>query len=197
MEQYIYLEVGILAIFPIFLLIREKGLKLYHPALLLSFIYFFEFGIPSLFMAFEPFWFPMTGLQSIQKALIFIILVFLFFVLGFYSVFYNKNIKVLVLKLIEKIPTVNDYKIEITNLPVVLIFLFVVGWIARILVIKMGMYYHTEVGYNQVQQPTGFKQFAPYISVGSTFPLIGLSLCFFEWLKNQKKYSFLMISFLC
>ncbi|MBI3591468.1 MAG: hypothetical protein HY094_08860 [Candidatus Melainabacteria bacterium] len=123
-------------------------------------------------------------------------MVFLLFVLGFYSPLYNRHIRALVLKLINKLPPVNDYTIEIKNLPMLLIFLFVLGWISRILLVKMGMYYHTEVGYNPIVQPTGFKQVATYVNIGSTFPLIGLSLCFVEWLKNQKKIYFLLLSIL-
>ena len=199
MNQYVYLEVAILGLFPIFFLIKEKGLKLYHPGLLLSIIYFVEFGIPSILMVSDPmeFWqFDFFVLRSLQNGMLFIILVFFLFTLGFYSPLYNRHIRSLISKLMNKIPSVNNYTLEIENLTIILIALFVIGWIARFLTIKMGMYYHTEVGYNQEVKLTGFQQFASYVNLCSLFPLIGLSLCFLEWLNNPQKHFFLVISLL-
>lgn len=192
----IYLEILILAIFVLFTLIREKGLKLYNPAVLLSIIYFFEFGLPNLFMIFDPDQFltyQMVNLETLAKGGIFSVLVFLLFLLGFYSPYYNRNIKEFITFLLKKIPNLSRYNIEIKNLPLVVIVLLVVGWISRIILFKSGNYYHAEVGYEAIKQLSGFQIYEQYFGIAALLPLIALSLIFIEWLKDRGNITYLLI----
>lgn len=197
MENLIFLKIGILALLTISVIIREKGIKFYHPAILVSIIYFFEFGFPNILMITDPFkfwYFYNLSYKALDKGLTFIILVFILFILGYYAPYYSKLFKNLVLYLVNKLPKVHNYTIKIKNLPLVLLLLIIGGWIARIIVFKIGAYYHTEVGYNPIKRLEGFELIAQYISIASMFPTIALSLCFIEWLKNQSKKNYLLIS---
>lgn len=200
METSIGIKVFVLLLLVVFCLVREKGFKIYNPASLLSIIYFLEFGVSSLLMVFmivnnDPriIFLGNLSLEALNNGLTFIVLVFLFFLFGFYSPYYNKTIKQTFIVLLNKIPTVNNYYIAVKNLPLMLFLLLIVGWISRLLLIKLGGYYHVEAGVN-IKIPTGFQLYAQYINIGSLFPLIALVLIFFEWIKNKSRVSYLLIT---
>ncbi|GEM_PF-4299826 len=199
MTNIIYLQVALLAFLIVLIFFKEKGIKLYNPVILVSIIYFVSFGMPNIIMLNDPsgFWEMMLPNNDILvKGLYFVILVYIFFLIGFYSPYYNKHIKRLVSNLFKNIPNINNYTLNIRNLPLVLIFLFVVGWISRVILILNGNYYHIEVGYNPIKPPEGFLLISHYLGIGSLFPIIGLSICFFEWLKKQNQKKYLIISIL-
>jgi len=198
MTSFIYVQIGLLAFYIVLVCILEKDIKLFNPIILMPIVYFVEYGASSLYMVLDPsnFWgFDFYSLPIINKGLLFINGVFLFFILGYYSVNYNKHIKSFTAKLINKIPDINNYTIQIKNLTLLLIILLIVGWIARILVIKTGGYYHTESGdINAVRQSASYTFYSQYIAMGSLFPIVALALIFSEWLKSNKK-QYLFISF--
>ena len=139
MERLIYLKVFLLALLCIMPFVKEKGFKLYHPAILLSIIYFLEFGLPNLFMVNDLQAQVMYNfsIEDLNTGLNFIILVFMFFLLGYYSPYYNMGIKKLMSALLIKLPKINDFTLEIRNLPLVLLVLFIVGWFARFIVLRL------------------------------------------------------------
>ncbi|OGI06678.1 MAG: hypothetical protein A3I68_06225 [Candidatus Melainabacteria bacterium RIFCSPLOWO2_02_FULL_35_15] len=196
MTFFIYLQVALLAFYIILILFLEKGIKLFNPIILISIIYFINFGVSTLYMISMPegFWkFDFYDLAIINKGLLFSNLVFIFFILGYYSPNYDKNIKSFVNNLINKIPNINNYTLEIKNLILVLIILLIFGWIARMTSIMVGGYYHIESGANPIKQSEYYTSYSQYITIGSMFPLIALVLIFSEWLKNNKK-GYLLLS---
>ena len=194
MENTIYLKVLLLAVLTAIPFIKEKGFKLYNPAILISIIYFVEFGIAALYMAAYPkdFYYANFEPKLISTGLNFILLVFLFFILGYYLPIYNVKFRNIMLKILKKIPDVNNYTIQIKNLPLILILLLFFGWLTRIILIKLGVYFHTETG-EVATKISGFKLYAQYLNLGSLFPLVALALIFFEWLKTRQ-INFLIFS---
>lgn len=197
MEKFIYIKLFIFALLLIFPLLKEKKVRLYHPAILLAFMFFVEYEIPTLYMFINPGQDYLYRLhdfkEMIDKGLNFVILVFLFFLLGYYSPYYNKNIRNFVMHILRKVPKLSNYSLQIRNLPMVLIVLLTVGWIVRIFLFKTGLYFHAETGM-EVYIPTGYKLYAQYLNIASLFPLIGLSLIFVEWLKDLKEIKYFLIS---
>ena len=193
---FIYLQVALLAFYIILVFFLEKDIKLFNPIILISIVYFINFGIPTLYMISSPagFWkFDFYDFEVINKGLIFANLVFVFFILGYYSPSYDKNIKNFVNNLINKIPNINSYTMEIRNLTMILIILLIFGWISRMISIMVGGYYHIEAGANQIKQSENYTSYSQYITIGSMFPLIALALVFSEWLKNNK-WTYLFMS---
>lgn len=187
---FIYLQIALLAFYVILILFLEKGIKLFNPIILISIVYFINFGVSTLYMVLLPegFWrFDFYDLEIIDKGLLFANLAFIFFICGYYSPHYNKNIKYFVNNIINRIPNINNYTIQIKNLAMLLIILLIFGWIARVLLIVMGAYYHIESGASYVKLPELFSSYSQYLGIGSMFPLIALVLIFSEWLKNNKK----------
>ena len=198
MTSLIYLQVAMLAFYIVFVFVLEKDIKLFNPIILMPIVYFIEYGASSLYMVLDPshFWrFDFYSLPIINKGLLFVNGVFIFFILGYYSVNYNKHIKSLTAKLINRIPDINNYTIQVKNLTMLLITLLIIGWISRILVMKTGGYYHIESGGSYIERSdTSFSQ---YIGIGSLFPIVALALLFSEWLKSNKaKYLFISLVFL-
>lgn len=195
MNNLIYFKVFVLFLFIVFVFIKEKGVKFYHPAVLISIIYFIEFGVSTLYMTLFPLEFLYGGFEPklINEGLNFVIFVFIVFLMGFYAPYYNKDIKNLVIAIVKKIPNVNNYVIQIKNFPLVIILLLTFGWIARLILIKLGVYLHAEAGY-VASKISGFRLYAQYLNIGSLFPMIALALTFFEWIKNPKNKIFLFLS---
>ncbi len=114
--------------------------------------------------------------------------------LGFYSPYYNKNIKNCIIFLLKNTPRVEDYTFRFKSLPIVLALLIVFGWIARIIFIQLGLYWFTEAGYSPVGGQEQYKIISNTISLTSLFPLLALSLSFSEWLTNRKQNKYLIFS---
>ena len=199
MTIFIYLKIALLALLTIFVCIREKNMKLYNPVVAVSIIYFLEYGLSSLYMVLEPseYWkFFFYNLEALDTALTYIVLAFILFLLGYYSPTYNKDCKNLTSHLIKKIPNVNNYTFKIKNLPVVIFILFVIGYISRLILIKLGIYMITEGGY-VASKISGFRTYALYLKLGSQLPIVALVLMFFTWLhENKKSYFIASIIFL-
>ena len=197
---FIYLQVALLAFYIILVFFLERDIKLFNPIILMPVVYFINFGVSTLYMVSTPagFWkFDFYDLEIINKGLLFANLVFIFFILGYYSPNYDKNIKVFVNNLINKIPNINSYTLQIRNFTMILIILLILGWLARVLVIMVGGYYHIEAGANQIKQSEYYTSYSQYITIGSMFPLIALALVFSEWLKSNKRiYLFMSSGFL-
>ena len=193
-----YFKVAVLGIIPIILLIKEKGLKIYNPALLLSFIYFLEYGIPVLIIMYDPayvreqlYYFTF---ESMDKGLTFCVWAFLLFLLGYYLPVYSKPFGRIIVFILSKTPNVNNFAFNIKYMPKVLITILILGWISRFVVIRMGLYYHATVENVPLVDLSGYKLIAQYISIGFMMPVAALMLSFIEWLKtNKKKYLFLTL----
>lgn len=195
-SNLIYLKVAILGLLAIFVIYREKGLKLYHPAVLISIVYFLEYGLPSLTMfagVNEITLFHLLEPEDLNIGLNFIIPVLVMFLLGFYSIYLNKSMKDFVVLVVSKIPNVNNYTFNIKNFNFVLILLLVIGWISRVLIIYTGNYFHFESGLQVPKAFQGLQAFMHYFSLGSIFPVVTIALIFLEWLKSKNKFYLLLV----
>jgi len=174
--------------------IRAKGIKLYNPIILVTIVYFMQFSVPTLYMTINPelFYGFEVFPDEINNGLTFIVLVFLFFLIGYYLPDYSIAFKKGISKLIAKFPSVNDYDIRIKNLPLIIIILFVAGWIARLFIIKSGVYIHTEATYKSKPLP-GFELYSQLLGYGTMLPYIVLVLSYYNYLKNEKKIVNLLI----
>lgn len=197
MDSIIYIKVLILGLLTIIPFIREKGFKIYNPAILISIIYFIEFGLSSLYMSLYPldFWSVNFEPGFIDEGLNFVLVVYVFFLVGYYLPISNKQTQSFIFKILNKIPNPNNYNIEIKSLPMMIVGLLIVGWICRIILISVGVYYHVESGAVAAKIP-GFKLYDQYLILGSYFPIVALIITFFEWLKNNSKKNYLNISLL-
>ena len=194
-EISIYIKVFILAVFPVLFIVMERGFKLFNPGVLLSVIYFFEFGLSSLLMITDPasLWkLNYFSLSYLDDGLLFIVFVFLMFTVGFYLPIYNKHLKQLVDYFCKKIPNVNNYTLNIGNLNFVVFVYFILGWIARIIIYNLGLYYHTTVGFNQ-NVTEGIGVYAQYFAIAINLPVFSMVLAFIEWVKN-KNYTYLVLT---
>ncbi|OGI19106.1 MAG: hypothetical protein A3B68_07905 [Candidatus Melainabacteria bacterium RIFCSPHIGHO2_02_FULL_34_12] len=187
MQLYIFLKILFLLLPIIIVLIKDKEFRLYNPALILSIIYFFEFGLSSIYMIIDPSLLDNTdiGLEELNTGLVFIDLVIVFFLLGYYSSYFNPTIKNLTTVLCKKIPSLSAYELNIKNMPLLLLILLFVGWISRIILFSAGAYYHTEVDVNPIITIPKFKLISQIIGNGSIFPIVALNLCFVEWMKKK------------
>lgn len=196
MNNIIYLKLFTLFVLIILPFFKEKRMKIYHPVFLVSGIYFLEYLIPALYMTINPavFWFYNMRINKelLDSGLTFILLTFLFFLIGFYLPKYDKNIKFLMSKLLNLLPNINGYSLSINNLPMVLLILSIIGWSSRLLVLKLGLYLHVEAG-QVASEIVGFAKYAQYVHLSSLFPILVLILVFFEWLKTGKR-SFQILS---
>ncbi len=169
---------------------KEKGFKLYAPPVSLSIIYFFNFGVASLYMILnsKEFWvYSFYTIPILDKGLNFIVLVFVFFLLGYYLPLHNTHLRSLKDKIVSKIPNVNNYMLQINNLAIILILFTVVGWICRVILVLNGGYYHFEAGQN-IKQNESIKNIGQVIGNLGTLPLVGLAILFSTWLQsNQRK----------
>lgn len=195
MESLIYLKLFILMILILLPFFKEKRMKIYHPVFLVSSVYFLEYLIPALYMTINPadFWFYNIRINKefLNNGLTFILLTFLFFLIGFYLPKYDKNVKFLMSKLLNLLPNVNGYSLSINNLPMVLLILSIVGWGSRLLIFKLGLYLHVEAG-QVASEIVGFAKYAQYIHLSSLFPILVLILVFFEWMKTRKASFFIL-----
>ena len=197
MQNLIFIKIFILSLLFLIVVFREKKIRFYHPAILVAFVYVMEYGIPALYMTISPGEFMEYSrfLYSdiLSNGLSFVVLTLLFFLLGFYSPYYNKHLKKLVVYCLKKIPNSNNYVIEIRNLPMIIILLLIFGWIARIFLIKTGAYFHAETGMD-IELPQGFALYSQYLSIISLFPIVAICLLFSEWIKKVKDYKYLLFT---
>ena len=195
MSTLIYFKVFLLACLSLLPFFKEKGFKFYNPICLLSVIYFIEFGVPSLYMTINPkvFWFYNFDGETINRGLTFILLVYLFFLAGFYAPQYNKNLKNIINFILKHLPNINTFSLRINNLPLVLIMLIFAGWISRIILIKLGIYLHVEAGDIELRLG-GLRKYTQILFIGSLLPILALTLVFFEWLKQPARKPLLIIS---
>ena len=182
-----YLFIVLFAVIAIFPIIKEKGLKINHLGTLVTFVYSIQYGLSSVYILTVPtLYFELKNyVPDISNALIFVVLVLLFFLLGFYSPEYNKNIKNLTTSILKKLPKVNNYEINLQHFPFIIIALEIFGWLSRIILIKMGAYYLVEVS-AKTRLPENFNLYSSYLSALSLFPVLCLSLVFLNWLKTNK-----------
>ncbi len=197
----IYLQIALLASFVIFVFFMEgKNVKLFNPPILISIIYLIEYGVSTLYMVSDPahFWrYDFYEIGIVNKGLLFVNLVFILFLLGYYSPKYSIGIRNWIVKIIDKIPDINKYTIQIKNLILMIVILLIAGWTARILVILCGGYYHIESGNAQAVKSEFYDTYSQYLVMGSLLPTIALSLIFSEWLtKNKQSYLFVSVLFL-
>ncbi len=185
----IVIQVFLFLLIPVLLIIKEKGLTLYKPIILLTLITFIEYAFPAIYMIFVPQEFLLYynfTLPSLSKALSFTILTYLFLILGYYLCDFNKFAKNLNDKLLAKLPNINSFSLKIENTKLVIFVFYLLGWIARIILLKSGIYFQVE-GNVIVKINPEFYVYANNLSLMSNFPLISLCLLFIEWLKNGKK----------
>ncbi len=184
------LLLGIIAAFPI---IKEKGLRIYHLGTLTALVYFIQYGISSIYILTAPVLYLQLEnyVPKIDNALIFIVLTLLFFMLGFYSPSYNTGIKNLITSIIKKLPKATDYEINLRHFPMVLLGLELFGWLARIILIKLGGYYLVETSY-AVAVPENFVLYSMYLAILSMLPMLCISLVFLTWLRTNKAIYFII-----
>lgn len=196
MIAIIYLEVFILLVICSIPFIKDKKFKLYDPVHLSSFIYFFTFGIPAIYMIHNPMYFVdkyYLNDTSIAKAMIYINLTYLFYMIGFYLPEIDKNLKNLFVSILKKLPRISNYQVEIKNLPLIAIIIMLICWGTRFFLIKSGYYIFAEAGTSYSEKISGYNLFSYYLFVFSTYaPSLLILLFYLQWLKN-KTPSYLII----
>lgn len=182
-----YILIFLLIVIVLTPIIVERGLKIYHLGILTGVVYFIQYGLSSIYILTVPTLYLSLKnyVPNIDNALIFIVLTLLLFMLGFYSPYYSTKIRRFIMIIINKLPKANDYEINLKHFPMVIFALELFGWLARIVLIKMGAYYLVEVS-NTVRLPGNFVLYASYIAMVSYFPLLCISLVFLTWLRTNK-----------
>ncbi len=178
---------------------KERVWEVYNPVLTVSVIYFIMFGLGSLYILSYPESFNRLGynagldLNTLNKGLGFIILCFLFFLLGYYSSNYSKIAATLTKRILRTIPSIQKFDVSIKRLPMVIITLLLVGWVSRFLLIKIGAYHFSGAG--RIESITVEHVYAAqFLMFGSMFPLIALCIVFSEYLNKKRRVSFLLVS---
>lgn len=189
----VYFKIAVLAAIPFILMIKEKGFKVYNPAISLSVVVFLQFGLPAILIYKDPTvmedQFQYFSLDALDTSLTFCILVYVFFLLGYYSPYYIKPLREQILFLMSKLPDLTKFNYNIENFPRLLLLLLTVGWISRLIIIGMGLYYHAAVEVEPIFRLSGFSLYAQYLSIFMQFPIIAIALCYCEhWKRNDKKY---------
>ncbi len=196
MTTLIYFQMSISVFIIIFVLIKEKGLKLYHPVIIFSIVFFLQYTIPTIYMASssEALNLYHLDINMLNKGYFFVLISYILFLAGYYFSIYNEQLKKIIVHLLTRIPNINDYSLHIKNLPLIIIILLIIGWIARTIMLKLGIYFHIEVG-ERISHLQGFKLFGEYFGIASTFPLIALAIIYFEYIKNPTKKVYLFLTF--
>lgn len=181
-----------LCCFPFYL---EKKVEFYNPIILISVVYFINFGLGSIYIHSYPelFYYNIDSVILIS-GLYFINACFLSFLFGYYALNYNKLIRRIIGRIISITPNIKKIDIAITKLPILLLILLLVGWFSRFLILKLGAYYHLEAG--QSVLATEYSKITQFVIIGSLFPLIALCITFLKYLENRRRTFLLIFSIL-
>lgn len=184
----ISLQLVLISLLIFFVLYKEDGLKIYKPIVPISILYFLEFVIPSIYIISNPsnFYRYRYSPEMLSRGLLFIFLVYVFFLIGYYFFKIDNNYKNYMTSVISRLPNINNYSISIKNLPLAVFILMILGWGARLYFLKLGVYIHEDKDLGSTSIP-GFELIRTYIYIPSVFPIIAMSLLFIEWLKSRKK----------
>lgn len=188
MSLSILFKVLILFILCFFPILRERGLKFYIPVVLIGIIYFIEYGLSAFYMTAFPFDFWQVSYHPtwMDDGLNFVILVFAFFLLGYYFPYIDKRLGAKIYGFLSRIPSLNSYVLDTKKLPLLIVALLVLGWTSRIVLINLGIYSHLEYEIN-VRRIAGFKLYEQYINICTQFPFLVLVLAFFQCFKNKNR----------
>lgn len=195
MTVLIYLEIMILffvCCIPFFI---EKHFRFHSPTQFLSIIICSSFGIPTIYILnnMKLFTAPYLREDSMAKSILFVILVYAFLLLGFYLSKYDSNLNSLIKRVTSKAPNINDYNIKFKNFPFVVVVFETIGWLSRLIIIKLGLYLHIEAGYSALKI-SGLYLYGQYLYIFTLLPTCILLITFIKCFEKGKNRSNLILS---
>lgn len=196
MRFLVYLEVFILAVLCALPFIINKRFKIHNPIQAISIIYFIAYGMPTIYMVNNLNLYsyaPHIKDDSLARSMLFIILFFISILLGYYICRFDKNFNNLINFISKSLPDINKYDFKFKNLPYVIILFEALGWASRLLIIKLGLYLHAELGFSALKI-SGFNLFWQYLYIFSTLPTIIFIIVFIKNLNGSKNQSLKLLT---
>lgn len=166
--------------------------EIYNPILLFTVINFIMFGFASLFVQ----WYPEEyyrydiDVRVLSNGMMHIFLCYTFIIFGYHVASRKNFVSTALKKIIVRLPDINKYYVH--NLIGAVILFEILGWISRLLVIRLGAYFFIEAA--QSALITQYTSFMLVITIGSQLPLYAITILIIRVLEaGDRKYLALTI----
>ena len=176
----------ILCIIPFFI---EKVLEIYNLILIISLLYFIRFGIGALYMLWYPRYFDyyigQNYINALNHGIFFVLLCFLFFLLGYYSFNYSKIVHKFLFNIINSLPQINQFEITKQNFFIFIIFLLFIDMASNFFIFKNGAYIFLKSGTSNLA--TKYIYFGVLPHYASLMGTMVICIIFLKYLEGNKK----------
>lgn len=183
-----------LCIIPFFI---EKVIEIYNLILIISLLYFIRFGIGALYMLWYPKYFDyyigQNYINALNHGILFVLLCFLFFLLGYYSFNYSKIVHKFLSHVIYLLPQINKFEITKKNFFIFIMFLIFVSIISDLITLKGGDYLFLKSGVSILA--TKFSYLGVLLYYLSFVQIMVICILFLKYLANNKKIFLLLALF--
>ncbi len=191
----------ILCIIPFFI---EKVIEIYNLILIISLLYFIRFGIGAFYMLWHPRYFDyyigQNYINALNNGILFVLLSFLFFLLGYYVFNYSNIVHKFLSNIINSLPKINQFEITKKNFFIFIIFLIFISIISDLIIFKNGAYLFLKSGTSILAIKYSYLNVLLYYL--SLINAMVICILFLKYLVNNKKIFllftlfFLMINFI-